>query len=170
MRVDPTFVDGINFDSEYEVDPRRVRQQGVARHGFTPFDCPVVSEITDDLWMGGYQRSLLLPLEVKHVVSLYPWGEYPEHEELRSRTSFWMYDSTDQGFEQVDMIAGWVNELRRDGVTLVHCQAGLNRSGLITARALILKGGEPAQVIRNLRSRRSPAVLCNPAFEEWLTA
>lgn len=56
----------------------------------------------------------------------------------------------------------------RQGPTLVHCQAGLNRSGLVAALALILDGMLPAAAIDLLRQHRSPAVLCNPAFERWL--
>lgn len=81
-----------------------------------------------------------------------------------------MYDSSDQGFAQVDAIAAWVNVCRKDGPTLVHCQAGLNRSGLVAARALTLDGMNAADAIALLREKRSPAVLCNRSFESWLTA
>jgi protein-tyrosine phosphatase len=50
----------------------------------------------------------------------------------------------------------------------VHCQAGLNRSGLVTALALILNGMSPERAIGLLRQKRTPLVLCNGAFEAWL--
>jgi protein-tyrosine phosphatase len=50
----------------------------------------------------------------------------------------------------------------------VHCQAGLNRSGLITARALMLRGMSATDAIQLLRKRRDPAVLCNAVFANWL--
>jgi protein-tyrosine phosphatase len=54
------------------------------------------------------------------------------------------------------------------GATAHNCQAGLNRSGLVAALALIRDGMTPAQAIELLRSKRSPAVLCNPTFERYL--
>ena len=51
---------------------------------------------------------------------------------------------------------------------LVRCQAGLNRSGLVTALVLMLAGWEPADAIAQLRAARSPHALCNPAFVAWL--
>ena len=91
------------------------------------------------------------------------------HHEVRSVLSVRMYDSESQGFDQVNAIATWVNVCRLDGPTLVHCQAGLNRSGLVAARALMLEGMSGSEAIALLREKRSSAVLCNPSFEEWLT-
>ena len=68
-------------------------------------------------------------------------------------------------------LAAEVNELCEQGPTLVHCQAGLNRSSLIAAVALILAGvvDSGAEAAALLRERRSPACLCNQSFERWLT-
>ena len=54
------------------------------------------------------------------------------------------------------------------GATAHNCQAGLNRSGLVAGLALIRSGMTPAVAINLLRSKRSPAVLCNPTFERFL--
>jgi protein-tyrosine phosphatase len=51
---------------------------------------------------------------------------------------------------------------------LVHCQAGLNRSGVVTALALINLGYTPTAAIELMREKRSPLVLCNEAFENWV--
>lgn len=160
---DPTRID-ISFD------PTQQRMVGRAYHGNTPFDVPYISQITDDLWTGGCTDGLVLPDEIAHVVSLYPWERYTVRHEVRSVLSVVMYDSEDQGFAQVDAIASWVNVCRQDGPTLVHCQAGLNRSGLVAARALTLGGMSGAEAVALLRSKRSPAVLCNRSFEDWLVA
>lgn len=149
-------------------DPREQRMSGVAFHGNTPFDVPYVSEIADNLWQGGCATGLVLPAEIAHVVSLYPWEQYTALHDLRSALSVRMYDSADQGYAQVDAIAAWVNISRADGPTLVHCQAGLNRSSLVTARALMLDGMTARDAIALLRERRSPACLCNGAFETHL--
>ena len=52
-----------------------------------------------------------------------------------------------------------------DKPTLVHCYAGMNRSGLVTAAALVKLGYEPEQAINLLRKQRFPEVLSNKFFE-----
>lgn len=142
--------------------------EGQAIHGNTPFSVPFVSEITDDLWTGGCANGLILPLEIEHIVSLYPWEAYRITHEVKSFLAVRLYDSLDQAMGQVDDIAKWVNSCRADGLTLVHCQAGLNRSGLVAARTLMLDGMSADAAITLLREKRSPAVLCNAGFEAWL--
>lgn len=147
-----------------QVDPREQRMRGIAAHGHTPFDVPFISEITTNLWQGGCQNGLVLPVEIEHLVSLYPWEAYTVQHELKSALTVRMYDSTDQGMAQVDAIAAWVNVAAEDGPVLVHCQAGLNRSSLVVARALMLRGRTSGDAIGLIRERRSPACLCNPSF------
>lgn len=153
-----------------QFDPREQRMRGVAHHGHTPFDVPYISQITDNLFVGGCTNGLILPTEIEHVVSLYPWESYTIRHEVKTVLSVRMYDSLEQSVEQVKSIAAWVNVCRADGPALVHCQAGLNRSNLVAATALILDGHEPPEAIALLREKRSPAVLCNPAFEKALLA
>jgi protein-tyrosine phosphatase len=157
---DPTKID-IRFD------PTEQRMRGIARHGNTPFDVPFISNIKGNLWQGGCETGLILPEFIEHVVSLYPWEQYTIKHQPKSLLFFWMYDSTDQAFDEVDRIADWVQQCVEDGPTLVHCQAGLNRSSLIAAS--VLMGGMCAEdAIALVREQRSPACLCNPSFEEWL--
>lgn len=162
--IDPTRI-------HIATDPLTRRMTGVARHGNTPFSVPYISPIADNLWQGGCETGLVLPDFIKHVVSLYPWEKWTIHHEATT-DYVEMYDSEDQGFEQVDALARLVNEYRKDGPTLANCQAGLNRSSLIAARALYLDGfGNGREILTHLRAARSPAVLCNPAFaaevESW---
>lgn len=161
MSIDPTRV-------EMSTDPLTERMKGIAYHGNTPFDVPYISHIAENLFQGGCENGLVLPENIVHVISLYPWEEYTAHHQIRSMLSVIMYDSEDQGYGQVNAIASWVNACRADGPTLVHCQAGLNRSSLVAARALILQGMTAPQAIAVLREGRSPACLCNPSFEAWL--
>jgi protein-tyrosine phosphatase len=51
---------------------------------------------------------------------------------------------------------------------LVHCSAGLNRSGVVSARAMMWLGYSAADAIAKLRQRRYPEALCNPNFVRWL--
>ncbi|MBB5167137.1 dual specificity protein phosphatase family protein [Mycobacterium sp. AZCC_0083] len=156
-------------------DPQTQRLSGVARHGWTPFDMPYISEIGHNLWQGGCETGLVLPKHIKHLVSLYPWERYTINHDVLSETYVQMYDAEDQGYEQVDALARWVNLCRESGPVLVHCQAGLNRSSLVAAKALYLEwqgqelpGADPIDgdfIVSLLRDKRSPAALCNPAFE-----
>lgn len=157
---DPTAID-------LRLDPLHQRMTGRTHHGNLEIDVPYVSRVNQDLWMGGCMDGLRLPHEITHVFSLYPWERYvlASHQ---TRTEVRMYDSLDQDLSEVWAIADQVIEAQKTGQVLVHCQAGLNRSGLVTAAVLIKEGALPSVAIRRLRALRSPAVLCNPTFEAWL--
>lgn len=159
MSVDPTRID-------IETNPIKRRMVGIAAHGNTPFDVPFISKVAKNLYQGGCEDGMVLPYDIKHIVSLYPWERYTIKRRMESELYVRMYDSIDQGFEQVDQLARWINLCRKTGPVLVHCQAGLNRSSLVAARAIYRDTGIPgSEVIEVLRQKRSPAVLCNPAFE-----
>ncbi len=51
---------------------------------------------------------------------------------------------------------------------LVHCTAGLNRSGIVSARAMMWLGYSAKESIDLLRKRRSKQALCNSNFVRWL--
>ena len=60
--------------------------------------------------------------------------------------------------------------LERGRRVLVTCRAGLNRSSLVAATALLESTKmTPMQVIRLIRAKRSPLALNNPAFVHALT-
>lgn len=151
-----------------DLDPTMRRMTGIAIHGNTPFDTTFITQIDGNLWQGGCQNGLILPPFFKHVVSLYPWEAYTVQHELSSTLSVRMYDSENQAFDQVEAIAAWAYQCVLDGPTLVHCQAGLNRSSLVAARVLMLSGMNASEAIAHLRKTRSAACLCNPSFERHL--
>lgn len=165
---DPTYVPVVTDDRR---NPFVKRMRGVATHGRTPFDVPFISEISPGFYQGGCETGLVLPNEIEHVVSLYKWERYSRHDNVKTFREVTMYDSLDgPDRDNVLELATLVNECRKQGSTLVHCQAGLNRSGLVAATALMLNGMSAQRAIAHLRSSRSNAVLCNPVFEEWLLA
>jgi hypothetical protein len=129
---------------------------------------PLVSHIVDDLWTGGCIDGVPLPADFRYVVSLYPWERYA----LAEGTQRVEYELLDAAFVPEESTlyeaAKRVRDAAAKGTTLVHCQAGLNRSGLVAGLALVLDGYTPEEAIDLLRRRRSPAVLCNPVFEAWL--
>lgn len=151
-------------------DPRVQHITGdVISHGQHQWiDIPFITEIAPNLWQGGCQDGLVLPSFVSHLLSLYSVERYTIRHKLRTRHDVKMYDSPDQAMDQVDRWARWVNARRNTGPVLVHCQAGLNRSGLITARALMMNGMDADVAIELIRRKRSPMALCNTAFEEYL--
>ncbi|MHB1447001.1 MAG: protein-tyrosine phosphatase family protein [Acidimicrobiales bacterium] len=153
-----------------DFDPRSRRMSGRTQIGNHWFDVPFITAITESLWVGGCHEGLVLPEQVDHLVSLYPWERYTVNHHLLTKLEVRLHDSDSLPVEEevVYATARWVNDRRRTGLTLVHCQAGLNRSNLVVALALMLEGSSAAAAIQLLRDRRSPAVLCNPRFEAWL--
>lgn len=61
-------------------------------------------------------------------------------------------------------------EIRPFQVLTWDCQAGLNRSGLVTALLLIKEGRAPEDAIDLIRNKRDRDALCNAEFAEWLLA
>lgn len=143
------------------------RIEGIARMGNTEFSCPIVTQVDGNLWQGGHVDAPL-PAYFRHVLSLYPWERYEVGPDVELREVA-LYDGDDvPSSEVLYELAEWVNVRRLLGPTLVHCQAGLNRSALVTGLALVRWGRTPDEAISLMRSVRSPAVLCNPYFEAWL--
>ena len=169
-----TIVFGDSFDEH--------RVTGWTNIGNHRIDCPLVSHVEGNLYQGGcpdpqsydeidreaqrYQSKVTLPDEFKFVVSLYPWGRYTLPEGCE-RVEFELFDSVKQDTSAIEEIAARAAGFVEQGPTLIHCQAGLNRSGLITARVLMLRGYTADEAITKVRER-SPAVLCNPTFESYL--
>ena len=133
------------------------------------FDVPLISHIEGGLWMGGCRAHTPLPSHFDLVVSLYKWERYllPEGAVLREVE---MFDSADVPDPSLIMSLARevVDALESGQDVLVHCQAGLNRSGLISATALTLMGRSPEESIALLREKRCDLVLCNESFENWL--
>lgn len=160
-KLDPTAI-------KITTDPLTERMKGTTYHGNADFDVPYISSLADNLFQGGCKDGLILPSDIKHVVSLYQWEAYTFEHDVDSYMRVLMYDSGSQGFHQVEAIARWVNFCRETGPVLVHCQAGLNRSSLIAARALMLGGLTAEEAITLVREKRSPVCLINKTFESYL--
>jgi protein-tyrosine phosphatase len=149
-------------------DPTQRRMSGWTAHKHMFFDVPYITEIAPNLWQGGCENGLVLPRHIAHLLSLYQWESYTVLHRLRTDHTVTMYDALDQATHEIDRWARWTNARRRTGAVLVHCQAGLNRSSLVTARALMMEGMTADAAIMLIREKRSPAALCNQAFEDYL--
>jgi len=132
------------------------------------FSVPLISHIEGNLWQGGCQPGARLPDDFAFVLSLYPWGRYELGPNTR-RIEIEMYDAGRMpNIAQLHDLAAMVNAAKREGKTLIHCQAGLNRSGLVAGLSLVLEGMAPSDAVRLLREKRCDMVLCNATFENWL--
>lgn len=136
------------------------------------------SEIIPGLWMGGHfwddgsgiPRPAVAESEFALVVSLFTrsgHGPGPDVEHL-------VHEIPDNPltFEQLGSVreaAARTAAAVRDGrPTLVRCFAGYNRSGLVTAQALMDLGLDAEEAIALIRRRRSPWALHNEVFVQYL--
>jgi hypothetical protein len=127
------------------------------------------TEDHDVLSRGGHDFRLRGTYPFDTVITLYasaqpvPWGV----EELR----FGFLDSTLGIGEACTVIRAARFAFTRwlDGAdVLIRCQAGMNRSGLVTALTLTMAGMTPAQAISQIRLQRGPGCLFNEHFVHWL--
>lgn len=125
------------------------------------------SQIAPSIWMGGCPVDSVPP-GTRFIVDLYPWAEYSVPQGV-TITKSWLQDVHEMpDIDELIALACWVSTVRRIGTVTIHCQAGLNRSGLVTALALMVDGATAGDAIDHLRACRHPMVLCNSTFEAWL--
>ena len=103
------------------------------------------------------------------VATLYAWAQPMGWgvEEMR----LGIYDSEmDPAFiSNVMRLARWTHERWSEGGrVLVRCQAGMNRSGLVTALALMIEGHSAEEAISMIRNARGKSCLFNNHFVDWL--
>ena len=135
-------------------------------------DCPLVSHIVDNLYVGGCIDGVDLGDHFSHIFSLYKWERYDYDTEKTKLYEYTMYDSASmpvdtETLEKVVPLA--VEALNNGGKVLIHCQAGINRSNLTAALVLRdWKGLTSREAIDMLREKRSEHVLANSTFERFL--
>jgi protein-tyrosine phosphatase len=92
-----------------------------------------------------------------------PWGI----EELR-------YGFADAKMSHIDEVrlhrlAEWAHDRWKEGKrVLIRCQAGMNRSGLVSALVLMRADYSAEDAIKLLRDKRSEVVLFNDAYVDYL--
>lgn len=142
--------------------------------GFLPdgryINIPLISHVADNLYVGGH-LNVDLGDYFSHIFSLYHWEKY-RHGAGTVLVAREMYDSRTRPIdvETLESLSDEVVEaLDAGGNVLVHCQAGINRSNLVATRVLMKKWGYSAKdAIALLRHKRSPLVLANKTFENYL--
>ena len=128
------------------------------------------SLIADNLWMGATpaHNGGEVPEDIHTIINLYPWEPYQLHDH-QVFTQVMMLDSDElPDVRLLFMLARHVLHARDIGPVLVHCQVGMNRSGLVTALALREAGMTSKEAIALIREKRDPLCLSNRTFEEWL--
>ncbi len=135
------------------------------------------SEIMTGLWMGGHRwvdpgglRPTVVADEFDLVVSLFA---RPGHGPAEGVEHLVLAIPDDplaaHQIARVGELARTVADAVRQGrTTLVRCQYGYNRSGLVVGQALIELGHDAPAAIELIRRRRSPWALHNRTFEDYL--
>lgn len=159
---------------DFEWCPDLDSQEGSSLGGY--HERPALfSEILPGLFQGGTEdrggcaAEAGVPIQFDAVVTLFAWAAPCDWgvEELR-------YGFPDATPDLVDMsrlvgAARWAYERwQSGGRVLIRCQAGLNRSGLVTALVLMLAGSTAGDAIALIRAQRSQAALINASFVGWL--
>src|SRR3954468_16143267 len=103
------------------------------------------------------------------VVTLYAWAQPVPWEVEELRYGFGDCDIALADTERILRAARWAwrRWIAGDRV-LIRCQAGLNRSGLVTALVVMLEGPDAECAIALIGERRSSWALCNDHFVAWL--
>ena len=149
-------------------------------HSYNQYPTEPFAEILPGLYMGGTADDatvdVSMPLQglgdpnlFDAVVTLYSWAQPMGWgvEEMR-------YGFADASVEHFDTerllrVSRWAYERWNAGEqVLIRCQAGLNRSGLVTALTMMHAGFEPADAIRKIREQRSELALFNNHYVTWL--
>ena len=138
------------------------------------------SEIAPNLFMGGtadedvihqavaYNKARTdLPFDA--IITMYAWANPADWKVQEFR--YGIYDSD---ISQIDLDRlkqavefGYNRWLSGDRV-LVRCQAGLNRSGLVTALIMMSTGLDEETAIEQIRKNRAEIALFNTHYVEWL--
>ena len=140
------------------------------------------SEILPNLWQGGTddydvmsmgrpvsENPFITKVHFDTVVTLYASARPVDWFVREIRYGFWDHDMKDFNSEDLfDIVRVAHTDWKNGRRVLIRCQAGWNRSGLITALVLIREGYSARDAIDMQRKRRSEWVLCNEHFERWL--
>ena len=138
------------------------------------------NEILPNLFMGGTSddATIDIPQELRHfngenefdcVVTLYAWASPANWGVEERRFGFPDAYIIEEYLPTIIELAQWAHAKWSSGKRVnIRCQAGLNRSGLITALVLMISGMSADEAIDTLREKRSTYALCNGEYEHWL--
>lgn len=142
------------------------------------------SEVVPGLWQGGtadndtvhtarsragHAQPAITPKDFDTVVTLYAWAQPVDWFVKEIRLGFWDAGTESMPVPEIMQAAFLAYQDWAEGKkVLIRCQAGLNRSGLVTALVLMMAGYAAEEAIQTIRETRSRYALCNDDFEKWL--
>ena len=141
---------------------------------------PLWSEVIEGLWQGGtadhdaqtqLKKPMITQKQFDTVITMYAYANPVDWFVKEFRYGVW--DSNMQDFKPADLfdiVKLAHSDWQKGKKVLIRCQAGWNRSGLITALVLMREGMPAQRAINLIREKRSPHALCNRTFVEWLLA
>lgn len=144
----------------------------------------VWDEIAENLWLGGTDSShdlfaatenpvarghVITKKDFDTVVTMYAWAAPVDWHVKEIRFGVMDSDFSDIDIERLkEVVVAAHDEWKAGRRVLIRCQAGINRSSLVTALVLIRDGYSARKAIDLLREKRGTAVLANRHFQEWL--
>lgn len=141
---------------------------------------PLYSEVAPNLFMGGTDDNATIDQaqKLRHfegsnefdcVVTLYAWAAPANWGVEERRFGFPDANIIEEYIPTIVELAQWAHAKWAAGKKVnIRCQAGLNRSGLVTALTLMISGMSAEDAINTLREKRSDYALCNGEYERWL--
>jgi hypothetical protein len=139
---------------------------------------PLWSEVIEGLWQGGtadhdamtqLKKPMITKNEFDTVITMYAYANPVDWFVKEIRYGVW--DSNMKDFKPADlfdMVKLAHTDWQQGKKVLIRCQAGWNRSGLITALVLMREGMPAQKAINLIREKRSAWALCNKDFVAWL--
>jgi len=138
------------------------------------------SEIIENLFMGGTDDSDVIHLPANSytrrddlpfdsIVTMYAWARPADWKVQEYRYGVPDARISDMDLSRLRQTVNWgFKQWKKGDRVLVRCQAGLNRSGLVTA-LILMKSGLSAEVaIRTIRKNRADIALFNEHYVRWL--
>lgn len=139
------------------------------------------SEVVPGLWQGGTHdndvvhqgrssraEAFIEKTDFDTVITLYAWAQPVDWFVKELRYGFWDSDSNLPIEQVLEVAAVAYAEWSAGRQVLIRCQAGLNRSGLITGLVLMMAGHSADDAVALIRKNRSRWALCNKSFERFL--
>ena len=138
------------------------------------------SEILENLFMGGTDDNDVIHLPANpytprndlpfdSIVTMYAWARSADWKVQEYRYGVPDARISDMDLSRLRQAVNWgYKQWKKGDRVLVRCQAGLNRSGLVTALILIKNGMSPEDAIRTIRKNRADIALFNEHYVNWL--
>ena len=154
----------------------------LTKESYMPYEpISLYSEIAPNLFMGGTDDADVIHYPASNrartdmpfdaIVTMYAWAQPADWKVQEFR-----YGVPDAAISHIDLDRlkqavefGYKRWLAGDRV-LIRCQAGLNRSGLVTALILMSTGLDAETAIMEIRKNRAGMALFNEGYVAWLKA